>query len=130
MEDSDPFGVIPGDPVPEVNPDDLKAFWHEVHRFGAGSLGQTVGFTTEYIERICTPGTDGRAAWLRASVILALQKIAPERLAPWTKGQEVEDVVFGTMATIPMTWIRNAGQPITWDVEDFFRSLQIQAPRT
>src|ERR1700761_3226275 len=101
MEDSSPLEGNPGDPVPEVNPNDLKTFWREIHRSRARSSGQPVTFSLDYVESMCEPGTDGRTVYLRTNMILILQMTAPERLAPWTKGEEVDDAVFRTMAPIP-----------------------------
>ena len=57
------------------------------------------------------------------SMIMVLQKIARERLAPCVGNGEVADAVFRTMATIPMKWLGHTDQPIPFDVEDFFRRL-------
>jgi hypothetical protein len=98
-------------------------FNFENARSRAESSGQSVSFAIEYIESMCGPGTDGRAVWQRTNLILVLQTAVPERLAPWIKGEEAGDAVFGTMATIPMTWLQNGEQPMPFDVEDFFGRL-------
>ena len=51
-----PFGGNPGDPVANVDPDDLKTMWLKVRNLIATNPGQTVGMTAEALDAFCKPG--------------------------------------------------------------------------
>ena len=91
----------PGDPVAEVDPVDLKTFWHEIRNLPATHPGQhvSIGFEAKIISK---PGANPHAIWYRSMMIRVLnQFFAHEQLAPWIKDEEVSDAVFRAMATIP-----------------------------
>jgi hypothetical protein len=113
----------PGEPVAEVDPDDLKTFWQEIRNLPASDPGQhvSIGFEPKVISK---PGANAHAVWYRSSMILVLNQLAQEQLAPWLKDEEVSDAVFQTMATIPMEWIGHTEREgLPFDVDDFFRRL-------
>lgn len=112
-----------GEPVPEVDPDDLKNFLREIRGLEATGQNYAIGF--EHMKAICRPGANAYAVWYRSSMIWMLNKYAQEQLAPWVRDEEVSDVVFRTMAAIPMEWVGHTvreGWP--FDVEEFFRRLR------
>jgi hypothetical protein len=114
---SDAMGK-PGEPVAEVDPDDLKTFWQKTRDLQARHPGQrvSIGFNE--------PEANALAVWYRTSMIRALNQLAQEQLAPWIKDEEVSDAVFRTMATIPMEWIGHTEREgLPFDVEGFFRRL-------
>ena len=114
----------PGEPVPEVDPDDLKAFWQETRDFQARHAGQNYAIGWEAMKASCKPGANAYAVWYRSSMIWVLNKYAQEQLAPWVRDEEVSDAVFRTMATIPMEWIgQTEREGLPFDVEEFFRRL-------
>jgi hypothetical protein len=118
-----PFGGNPGEPVAEVEPDDLKTFWQEISNLQARDPGQhvTVGFEAKAIAK---PGVNAEAVWYRSMMIRLLNEFAHEQLAPWIKDEEVSDPVFRTMATIPMEWIGSTEREgLPFDVEEFFGRL-------
>lgn len=124
------FGGNPGEPVPEVDPQDLKTLWHLGRdlraRFPTGQ--HAIGFDLK--KAICKPGANVQAASYRLSIIWgALDYFAQEQLAPWVKDDQVSDAVFQTMATIPIEWVgpgRQKGLP--FDVAEFFRRLSEGGP--
>ena len=125
------FGGNAGEPVPEVDPQDFKTFWHQARDFQAkypGQRGQhATGFDVK--KAMCRPGANVQAVWYRSSMIWVLNQFAQGQLAPWVKDEQVSDAVFQTMATIPMEWVgpgRQKGLP--FDVEEFFRRLQLSSP--
>ena len=119
-----PFGGNPGEPVPEVDPDDLKTFWQETRNLYAIAPGQSVGMTSEPIKTFCKPGVNPEALWYRSSMLWVLNRAAHDQLAPWVNNEELSDVVFQTMATIPMEWIGHVDREgFPFDVEEFFRRL-------
>ena len=115
----------PGEPVAEVDPDDLKAFWQETRTLQATGPGHSVGIGLDMIEAICKPGANAAAVWYRSSMIRVLNQFAQKQLAPWVKDEEVSDAVFRAMATIPMEWVGHTGREGSpFDVEKFFRRLK------
>lgn len=111
-----------GEPVAEVDPDDLKAFWQKTRELQARHPDVSVGFEAK---AICKPRANPAAVWLRSGMIRVLSRYAQERLAPWIKEEEVSDVVFRTMATIPMEWIGHTEREgLPFDVDEFFRRLR------
>lgn len=114
----------PGEPVAEVDPDDLKTFWQQSRDLQAKYPGQhvSIGFEPEAISK---SGANAAAVWFRSSMIWVLNQLCREQLIPWIKDEQVSDTVFRTMATIPMKWIGDTepeGLPL--DVEEFFCRLR------
>ena len=113
------FGGNPGEPVPEVDPEDLKKFWQMARDLQARHAGQNVGIGFEAMKAVCKPGANAQAVWYRSSMIWVLKQ-----LASWVKEGEISDAVFRTMATIPMEWIGHTErQGLPFDVDRFFLEL-------
>src|SRR5579862_3654166 len=115
----------PGEPVAEVDPDDLKTFWQETRNLQARHPGQNVSMGLHVMKAIFKPGANLPALWYRSVMIHVLNRCMQERLAPWVKDEDLSDAVVRTMATIPMEWIGHtdhAGLP--FDVEEFFHRLR------
>ena len=126
---SDDLGSL-GEPVAEVDPDDLKMFWQQGCTLQARQPGQNVGIGFEVVKAICKPGANLQAVWYRSSMIQVLNRIAQEQLAPWVKDEEVSDAVFRTMATIPMEWVGHTEREgLPFDVKEFFRRLREPHPQ-
>ena|SRR5205814_960411 len=111
----------PGQPVAEVDPDDVKTFWQKLRKLQAEFPGQTVGVSAGASAKT---GPNVPAAGYRSSMLFALQQTAREQLSPWIKDEELSDAVFRTIATIPMEWIGHAvREGFPFEVEEFFRRL-------
>src|SRR3954468_11786424 len=125
LENLPSFGGRPGEPVPGVDPKDLKSFWHMTRDFQARRTGQHVALGFEAMKAVCKPGANAQAVWYRSSMICVLNQFAQDQLSSWVKDGEMSDVVFRTMATIPMEWIGHTErQGLPFDVEGFFRDLR------
>jgi hypothetical protein len=119
------FGGNPGEPVPEVDPDDLKTVWQETRDLQARQPGQKGAIGLESMIAKCKPGANLEVVAYRSFMISALNLIAQEQLAPWVKDEQVSDAVFRTMATIPMEWFGHTPREVLpFDVEEFFRRLR------
>ena len=114
----------PGEPVAEVDPDDLKTIWQKARKLQSRLPGQNVAMSSDMMKAICKPGADTDAVWYRSNMIWVLNQFAQEQLAPWVKDEEVSDAVFQTIAAIPMEWVGNTEREgLPFDVEEFFRRL-------
>jgi hypothetical protein len=116
------FGGQPGEPVPEVNPEDLKALWQEQQRIEARHPGKLVATGRGVAEQICQPGADIQALGYRAGMVWLLSQIARERFSVFTKDDQPIDSVFRAAAKVPVEWM---GEGITsqapFDVDEFLR---------
>jgi len=119
------FGDNPGEPVPEVDLEDLKTIWQMARDLQARHTGQNVAIGFEVMKAVCKPGANAQAVWYRSSMIWVLNQFAQEQLAPWVKDGELSDAVFRTMATIPMEWVGHTElEGLPFDIERFFRELK------
>src|SRR5579864_596535 len=119
------FGGSPGEPVPEVEPEDLKTIWQMARDLQARHTDQHVAIGFEAMKAVCKPGANTQAVSYRSSMIWVLNQFAQEQLASWVEDGEISDAVFRTMATIPMQWIGHIEREgLPFDVEGFFRELR------
>lgn len=117
------FGGKPGDPVPEVDADDLKALWQLQRETEARHKGKQVATGSELAKHYCKPGADIQAISYRTGMLSLLAFMAPDQIAPWKKDEQLDDALFRAAAKIPLLWmevgVRTQGFP--FDVEEFFR---------
>ena len=124
------FGGKPGEPVPQVDPDDLKAVWEINHEVQTSHPGERVGIGISVLEHACKPGADVKAVAYRAMnlgllTLLFQQKLAPW-LAPWIKADwRLDDVVFRIGAKIKMEWMEVGllQNNVPFDIDEFRRLL-------
>jgi len=105
LENPFSFGGNAGEPVPEVDPEDLKTIWQESRAVQARHHGQNAAIGFELMKAICKPGANIEAVAYRSTMIWVLKKFAQEQLAPWVNEEQVSDAVFRTMAAISMEWL-------------------------
>jgi hypothetical protein len=55
------FGGMPGEHVPEVDPQDLKILWREQQELQARHHGGQVALGMDLLQQICKPGADIQA---------------------------------------------------------------------
>ena len=123
----EPFSEFgkPGDPVAEVDADDLKAVWQLMNDREAGSAGErAIGFMV--FEAVCKPGADIQAVFYRAGMLSLLTQDAPDGPTLCMKEGQLDLAVFRVVASIPMEWmgvgIVRHGSP--FDIDEFFRRLR------
>jgi len=112
------FGGKPGEPVPEVDPEDLKEVWkmsrdNQQTGFGAATAAQ----------RDKSPAVQ-QAIGYRASLLSAMPQLAPDELARFTKDGELQDCVFRAAAKVRMKWISVGEGPrpdLPFDVQEFLK---------
>ena len=118
------YGGNSGEPVPEVAAGDIKSVWEVGRRIQSEHPGCAVG--ASIYEMACTPGANIEATHYRASMLMMVQHGAPELLEPWTKNDQLDDVVFRAIGEVPMEWM-GVGKPrkgLPFDVEDFLRRVR------
>jgi hypothetical protein len=122
--DQGPAAFKLGEPVPKVDPVDLKAFWQAKQKFG--------GINSDIAKKVCKPGADFDALDFRADMIWLINETEKQRLTPWMKNDQPDDAVFRVAAKIPMkgmgVGIQTRGFP--FDIDDFFRRVRSQKPGT
>jgi hypothetical protein len=95
-----------GEPVPEVDPQDLKAAWKA--RAAAGD--KTVGLGV--FAQACKQGADLQAISYRNLLLGGFIHMVQMSLAPpWIKEGQPDDVVFKEAAQIPMTFVIGGSSP-------------------
>ena len=118
----------PGEPVAEVDLDDLKAVWQlmQVSRRHAERVGTPTAIGGNFVKGVCKPGANPEAVIYRAMMLGLVEKYAAKELATRVEEGELHDHVFQVAATIPMEWI---GVGITrngfpFDIEEFKRRVR------
>jgi hypothetical protein len=112
-----------GEPVPEVDPADVKAVWEvgldsaKHHPEGGIAIG------VEIFKRACKPGADVPAVTYRTQQLSMLKMIRPDVMDPLL--QNKPEAVFKATAEIPLEWlglgIVRGGLP--FDPDDFLRRV-------
>ena len=119
MQEQPPqFGGKAGEPVPRVNPDDLKAAWKLSQDCGAN-----VATGADLLRQVRKPGADIAALGYRVAMLDLLTKLAPEKLEPWSKDGRLDDAALSAAARVQLEWmgvgITRQGWP--FDVDEFVR---------
>ena len=110
------FGGKPGEPVPEVDPEDLKEVWkmtrdHRQTGFGAATEAQSDK----------SPAIQQEIGY-RASLLSAMPQLAPDEFARFTKDGELQDCVFRAAAKVRMEWMGEGPRPhLPFDVREFLK---------
>jgi len=126
MEEVTLFGGQPRDPVPPVDPDDLKTAFEVFQDAATRDPGgrSAVGF--DVFQHACKPGADISSITYRAMMLGVLVRHAQEQLAPWMKDGRLDPAVFREFAQVPMEWVGRGveRQGLPFDVEELFRRLK------
>jgi hypothetical protein len=125
MEEPLDLNGKPGEPVPQVDAQDLRTAF-EISRAAANNHpGQRVGVSLEVLQRDCKPGADIRAVSYRLMMLNGFVSIAPEHLAPWMEDGQLDDIVFREAAQIPMEFIGTGVERKGWpfDVAELLRRI-------
>lgn len=121
-QDPPRFGGQPGEPVPAVDPEDVKAVWQIGRNAQANHPGQ-VAVGVDLMKHGCKPGADTAAVSYRSSLLWLINQIAPEQLARFARAGQPDDAVFRAVAKVPAEWmgvgIVRQGPP--FDLNEFLR---------
>jgi len=99
------FGGKPGEPVPEVDPEDLKALWQLQCDVEKQHPGQQVAIGLEVAQHYCKAGADIQAVGYRVSLLWLMSRIVPEQFAALTKDGQPIDAAFRAAAKVSAEWI-------------------------
>jgi hypothetical protein len=128
LEGPPKFGGEPGTPVPAVDPEDLKAIWRVYRDTELRHPGQRVAISMDSIARECKISADVQAVVYRIMMLQLIRHVAQEQLAPWTKGEELDEAVFIAASQIPMEWIgREERVGLPFDLDELLRRLRGEA---
>jgi hypothetical protein len=125
MEESPNFAGKPGEPVPQVDSDDLKTVFEFVREAAKDHPVGGFGFSAKICKEILKPGADIRAVSYRFMMLSGFLSVAPEHLAPWMKDGQLDDIVFREAAQIPMEFMGAGVQRQGWpfDVDELLRRI-------
>jgi hypothetical protein len=117
------FGGKPGEPVPAVDPEDVKTVWQIGRDVEVNHPGKDVAVGVNVMKQVCKPGADIEAVSYRAGFAWLISQIAPEHLARFTREGQLDDAVFRAAAKVPAEWmgvgIVRQGPP--FDLNEFLR---------
>lgn len=119
------FGIgRAGEPVPQVDPEDVKAVWEIGQESVKENPQGNVAIGLEIFRRACKPGANVPAVTYRTQQIGMLQLIRPDVVDPLLQAKP--EAVFRAAAEIPMEWlgvgIVRHGLP--FDPDDFVRRVR------
>jgi hypothetical protein len=113
-----------GEPVPIVDPEDVKAVWEVGQESVKGHPQGGVAISVEIFRHACKPGANVPAVTYRTRKIDMLRLIRPDVMDPFL--QDKPEAVFRAAAEIPMEWmgvgIVRHGLP--FDAEEFLRRVR------
>jgi hypothetical protein len=112
-----------GEPVPIVDPEDVKAVWELGQESVKGHPQGDVAISVEIFRHACKPGANVPAVTYRMQQIGILQLIRPDMVDPLL--QDKPEAVFRAAAEISMEWI-GAGvrHGLPFDPDDFVRRVR------
>ena len=115
----------PGDPVPEVDPEDVKTVWDIWQDTASHSPDGRASVSVTIFRHACKPGADIPAVIYRGMMLQLLLQFAKTELERWTKDGQMDFAVLREIARLPMVWIgvgaMRAGMP--FDAEELLRRL-------
>lgn len=117
------FGGEPGEPVPVVDPEDVKTVWQIGRDIQANHAGKNVAVGADLMKQACKPGANMEAVTYRSWFVWLITQFAPEHLARFTREGQPDDAVFRAAATVPAEWI-GVGivrESLPFDVNEFLR---------
>jgi hypothetical protein len=125
MEEPLELNGKPGEPVPQVDAQDLRTAFEIFRAAAKNHPGQHVGVSVEVLQRDCKPGANIRAVSYRFMMLNGFVSTAPEQLASWMKDGQLDDIVFREAAQIPMEFIGVGVERQGWpfDVDELLRRI-------
>ena len=128
MDQAEFFGGAPGEPVPQVDPEDVRAVWKLGLGRGmeSGHAGGQRAIGVEVCKAVCKPGADISAVCYRGMMLGLITRHAQEQLAPWVNEGEMDNAIFRAIAEIPMEWmgVGIVRHSPPFDFEDFVRRVR------
>ena len=107
MEGPPRIGGNPGEPVPEVDPDDVKAVWQLQREVQERHPGKLVAVAGTRISSVCRPGADMQAVGYRVALLNVFIHVCEEGdfMPPLLRDGNVPDSVFREVAQMKAEWI-------------------------
>jgi hypothetical protein len=92
-----------GASIPTVSEEDLRRLHEAWSEMAKRSCGKDGAMSLELMARVCSPGANLAAVWIRYTRLRRMLKQGA--LAEWQHGANLEGAVFQVAATIPMNGI-------------------------
>jgi hypothetical protein len=127
-EEQEPFPELfgfgrPGDPVPEVDPSDMKALWTFGDEVIKDYPETKVAIGVDILESLCKPGANIAAISYRTQMVRLFQRIFPEVMDPLIKDKL--DAVIEAASDIPMEWVgRGFREGLPFNADEFVRRVR------
>jgi len=114
MDTISQFFGQPGQPVPPVDPDDLKIVYEFLQEFASQNPGGKAAVCVDVFKNQCKPNADMSAVTYRATMLGLLLKHAPDAWYPEPRAQSLKPqsddarlnpALYREFAQLPMEWI-------------------------
>ena len=123
MNEPPNFFGHPGDPVPPVDPQDLKTAYDIFQETARQHRGVATG--VEVFRQACKPGADLPSVLYRVMMLEILLTIAKEQLVPWIRDGRPDAVLFQVISQLPMQWMETGAprEGLPFDLEELLQRL-------
>ena len=113
-----------GEPVPLVDPSDIRVVWEYQHEVAASLPGKHVVIDRNNYKSRCSVGANVSAITYRTAFLKVTISLSPEVAAHVIVGQP-DNRLFRAIAEIPMEWIGTEERKgLPFDKEDFTARLR------
>lgn len=120
------FGGNPGEPVPAVDPEDVKSVW-QIGRHVQASHPRVRAIGIDGMKQACKSGADIEAVSYRTGFLWMMSQIASEDLARFMRDGQPSDGVFHAAANVRAEWmgVGTVRQGPPFDVTEFLRLCEV-----
>jgi hypothetical protein len=121
------FDKNAGDPVPQVDPDDVKAVWKFHEDLARRHPGKQVGIGKGVLEHVCKADADIAAVAYRAGMLRMFIEFGDQSVRPWMDNGEPGDALFCAAAQTRMEWLGDeVRQSWPFDIDEFLGRVRGQ----
>ncbi len=113
-------GKQAGEPVPQVDPADIKAVWTIYADVARRHPGKQVAVGAGFITASCRPGADVSAVAYRTGMLQIMAAHPEGPVASWMENGEPDDALFRAAAQTKMEWVDETGREgLPFDINEF-----------
>lgn len=117
------FGGKAGDPVPQVDPHDLKIVYEFFEQSRRESEGRCAASGSDLLRRLCKPDANIEAVAYRATMLSLMIRHQSDLLPTSNKAIEACESVYHAGAQVPMQWmgVGVVHHELPFDLAEFLR---------